>query len=378
MTQTTTQLRQFTSNKPFKLVLSDSLERKIRTYCALSPNREWSGVLFYTFEGDFENGVTIYGNDFYLMDQGNGVHTEFDLNEPEITRYMVFEGLTDNCIGLCHSHNKMSAFFSGEDASTLQQYGNAMNNFVSLVVCNAGQYVARLTRKATINGTETVVSEGTVTTPLFNTQEVAIYPYKRKTTREEKGSYIEYIDLEIEKPEFLFDDACIERFGEISHKCSSEKATTLPGTSFKDFSKKKETIKDLTLFKYWDFEDDEDELSPDILAAVNKIPWTKLNFKGYFAQLMLGSPFAPPVTIESTEINEKYLKRFPNTVDFLFWFESWIDYMVAEFLGECMETRFCDDFSMEDLFLGKLYIEIGRLKFAYKKDMQQTILNRIS
>jgi len=87
----------------FKIVLSEQLETKIRTYCALSPEREWSGVLFYKFEGTtFKNGITISANDMYLMDQGTAAHTEFDLNEPEITRYMVFEGLIDHCIGLIH------------------------------------------------------------------------------------------------------------------------------------------------------------------------------------------------------------------------------------------------------------------------------------
>ena len=38
----------------------------------------------------------------YLMDQGSAAHTEFDLNEPEITRYMVIEGLMHQCIGLIH------------------------------------------------------------------------------------------------------------------------------------------------------------------------------------------------------------------------------------------------------------------------------------
>ena len=58
--------------------------------------------MFYKFEGTFKDGITIYGNDMYLMDQGTAAHTEFDLNEPEITRYMVFEGLTDHCIALIH------------------------------------------------------------------------------------------------------------------------------------------------------------------------------------------------------------------------------------------------------------------------------------
>lgn len=90
------------SPEKYKLILSEQLESKIRMYCALSPEREWSGVMFYKFEGTFKDGITIYGNDMYLMDQGTAAHTEFDLNEPEITRYMVFEGLTDHCIALIH------------------------------------------------------------------------------------------------------------------------------------------------------------------------------------------------------------------------------------------------------------------------------------
>lgn len=45
------------------------------------------------------------------------------------------------------SHNNMSAFFSGTDVNTLLEEGSDLNHFLSLIVCNAGQYVARITRK---------------------------------------------------------------------------------------------------------------------------------------------------------------------------------------------------------------------------------------
>ena len=92
----------YSGDKKSYLDISEALETKIRTFCALSPNREWSGVLFYTFDGDYENEITINADDMYLMDQGSAVHTEFGLNDPAITRYMVMEGLTDHCIGLIH------------------------------------------------------------------------------------------------------------------------------------------------------------------------------------------------------------------------------------------------------------------------------------
>jgi len=45
------------------------------------------------------------------------------------------------------SHNNMAAFFSGTDVNTLLEEGSDLNHFLSLIVCNAGQYVARITRK---------------------------------------------------------------------------------------------------------------------------------------------------------------------------------------------------------------------------------------
>lgn len=112
--QKQTQLLQYSgdSDIPFKMIVSGKLETKIRTFCALSPDREWSGVLFYLFKGNFEDGVTIYANDMYLMDQGSGAHTEFDLDAPEITRHLFMEGLASHCMGLIHSHNRMAKIFA--------------------------------------------------------------------------------------------------------------------------------------------------------------------------------------------------------------------------------------------------------------------------
>ena len=41
----------------------------------------------------------------------------------------------------------MPTFISGTDLSTLQEEGSDMNNFLSLIVNNAGQYTAAITRK---------------------------------------------------------------------------------------------------------------------------------------------------------------------------------------------------------------------------------------
>ena len=41
----------------------------------------------------------------------------------------------------------MSTFFSGTDTATLKEEGRDRNNFVSLIVNNAGSYTAAITRR---------------------------------------------------------------------------------------------------------------------------------------------------------------------------------------------------------------------------------------
>lgn len=377
------EIHPFTSDKPFKLVISEYLERKIRTYCALSPDREWSGVLFYTYEGDFESGVTIFGRDFYLMDQGSGAHTEFDLNKPEITRYMVMEGLINYCMGLCHSHNRMKAFFSGEDTSTLKEYGNAMNNFVSLVVCNDGPYVARVTRKVLIDGKRTINTKGTVTYPLFNSGEKTLNNLDKHEEKDIHEGWIEWVDLEIERPdhEGMVDDF-IERFGEIINK-QVQKTTATP---FKDFefwgpTRGYEEVFQPSLFD-WDtkeassiFENDED-LNPLLRKEIEKVDWTRYRVKNYIGQLLYGTPFAQDIGIKEKTISEMYRKRFRTAMDFSLWFELWLDFVVADFVGDHTIIN-NSNYDTEDLVLGKFFIVIKGYQLYYKKEMLEIILQRL-
>lgn len=315
----------------FKIVLSEQLETKIRTYCALSPEREWSGVLFYKFEGTFKDGITIFANDMYLMDQGTAAHTEFDLNEPEITRYMVFEGLIDHCIGLVHSHNRLASFFSGEDASTLCQYGNEMNNFVSLVVNNAGQYVARVTRKCQLSGTKTTTINGTLASTLFNTEQQESSPVRRNTTESIESTYLEYVNLNVERPSISTADTLV-RFGEINHKCSTSKVS-LPSSVFSN-TKQKEVQGSL-----WD-----DYYGPvgSVASNIEKsevgiIDWNKHGYKEWFTKLLNGSPF--DTTVRGVkELSIRYLKAFETVEKLSDWFEMWFDYMASIY-----DTNWIDD-----------------------------------
>lgn len=132
----------------YKLIIPAEVERKIRFTCQKVWNTEWSGTLFFIHEGSFENDdLVIRCVDIYIMDIGTQAYTEFDMN-PDVIAYMTEHSeLLDCQMGLIHSHNNMSTFFSGTDTATLREEGRDRNNFVSLIVNNAGSYTAAITRR---------------------------------------------------------------------------------------------------------------------------------------------------------------------------------------------------------------------------------------
>ena len=132
----------------YKLVIPTEVERKIRFTCQKVWNTEWSGTLFFTHEGSFENNdLVIRCVDIYIMDIGTQAYTEFDMN-PDVIAYMTeHPELLDCQMGLIHSHAGFQTFFSGTDTNTLREEGKDRNNFVSLIVNNAGTYTAAITRK---------------------------------------------------------------------------------------------------------------------------------------------------------------------------------------------------------------------------------------
>lgn len=132
----------------YKLVIPPFVEQKIRHLCNRIWEKEWSGTLFYTVEGSFEDGsLVVTCADIFVMDIGNATYTEFDMS-PDVMTYMTEHPELMECqMGLIHSHNNMSTFFSGTDTATLKEEGKDRNHFVSLIVNNAGSYTAAITRK---------------------------------------------------------------------------------------------------------------------------------------------------------------------------------------------------------------------------------------
>ena len=122
------------------------------------------------------------------MDIGSSTYTEFDMN-PYVISYMTDNDLLDCQVGLIHSHNNMTTFFSGTDLETLRIEGTDRNNFVSLIVNNAGTYTAAITRKVKSRSIKEELSY-----EFFGDGEV-------QSTEEyvDESVKIEYFNLKIEK-----------------------------------------------------------------------------------------------------------------------------------------------------------------------------------
>ena len=132
----------------YKIVITKEMERKIRFICQKVSQVEWSGVMYYTHTGNFEDGsLTIIAKDLIVLDIGTGGATEFKCSNPDVCTYMIENDLLDCDMGLIHSHNNMATFFSGTDTATLRQEGSDRNIFVSLIVNNEGTYTAGITRQ---------------------------------------------------------------------------------------------------------------------------------------------------------------------------------------------------------------------------------------
>lgn len=177
------------SNTSYKMVLNSYIKRKIEYICRKIWETEWSGVLFYKPEGSFEkNNLVIRCEDLLLLDIGSAVFTEF-ITSPEIAAYLAnHQELLDCQMGLIHSHNLMSTFFSGTDLSTLLDEGKDRNHFVSLIVNNQGSYTAAITRK--VNITNNIDSN--VTYKTFGNSDIKSN-YKYNESKEE----MEYFTLNI-------------------------------------------------------------------------------------------------------------------------------------------------------------------------------------
>ena len=196
------------------------VEEKIRYLIRKFPSTEWSGVLFYTHTGTFENeDLKLTCEDFLPMDLGTGGWTEFKMNE-DVAAYIAENIELFSCeLGILHSHHSLGAFLSGQDIKRIQEDGNDTNCFLSLVVDTRGTYVAALTRKVSTKIKVTKEDLGT-SYQFFGEGEVKVQDEKGPIEGDYiEESYIEYFMLDVEREEVNNPlDYLDARFAEIEKK----------------------------------------------------------------------------------------------------------------------------------------------------------------
>lgn len=194
-------------NGSYKLNLTPYIYEKIRYMCKICNSIEWSGILFYSYKGSFEKGdLNIIAEDFFLMDVGDSGYTEYE-NSPEIAGYMAENPkLIHYNLGIIHSHHNMKAFFSGTDLATLKELGEKRNHIVSLIVNNAEEYCAAITRKIQLE----------YKNAYYNT--FGNIPKKIKNKSISNLEVIEYYNLKIEYPVHQEFESLDKRFEELKDK----------------------------------------------------------------------------------------------------------------------------------------------------------------
>lgn len=335
----------------YKLIITPSLEEKIRFLCARFPANEYSGVLFYDYTGRFEdNSLVLTAKDFCLMDYGSATYTEFN-KSAEICNYMIENDLLGCQQGLMHSHDQMPTFMSSTDLSTLQEEGSDMNNFLSLIVNNAGQYTAAITRKVKHipHVTETLEYEffGDGTINLGTDEYDAVESYE-----------IEYFFLDIEKPTVnigytnLFD-----RINEISNNkvinISSKKENINNNLNLKSNLIIPSTVQEPILEDKLPFEglskpkaevDEEDSID------YNKVKFNNNQLNSITKQLLMGSPIFNPKDLNEwvNKMPTAFSKRFGEGQKGLANYKAFISYFVEFLLTEAFDEDLAEEGYMED------------------------------
>lgn len=128
-----------------KLLITKDFQNQIDLLHRLVGNIEWSGVMFYTTTGIFnEKESVITPKYIFPMDVGNSARTDFEYNEVLLDAYDLFPD-AENCReGIIHTHHSMSAHHSQTDISELQDNAKNYDWYLSLVVDLKQEYKAKI------------------------------------------------------------------------------------------------------------------------------------------------------------------------------------------------------------------------------------------
>ena len=356
----------------YKLIIPSDVEKKIRHLCNRVHSVEWSGTLFYTYSGTYEDGtLEIRCVDIFPMDIGKSAYTEFDMS-PDVIAYMTdHPELLDCQVGLIHSHNNMATFFSNTDLSTLREEGNDRNHFVSLIVNNEGTYTAAITRRI-------IERKVTNTTFSYKTFDNIEKTGTRTTEVEEEVIAYNMLDIikegEVVEPFLEIDERLnVIRKNKDKVKKASTPSTYYPFTPLR-YSEKGEKIKQPTLF-------DEDFLESEPPRKVElehnfSIPASTV--KSITLQLLTGSIAIADVSrIDPVkwagQMEKLFDKRFDNNIQlFDLWAEIMVEFVLTNFIPD-RYARFEEEYISE--LSQEIYMAMDNLpQNKYIKSLQSSLL----
>lgn len=306
----------------YKLIIPDLVQRKIREWCYHFPTKEWSGTLFYTVEGSFEDdSLVITCKDIYVSDIGSAAYTEFDQGA-DIVTYQAMNDLLDCYTGLIHSHNAMATFFSGTDRNTLIEEGMDMPHFLSLIVNNAGVYTAKITRRVSLQ-----ISK--ITYPTFGGES------KSEEVETTVNEYLEAFHLEIDVQEDTsIRDEVVQRIKEIE----AEK-TAVRRTNFSSYTKKEDVPfkREEEVSFAGKFPSQRTPVQPTLFPSEDG-SWVNIEVPQELAQRLLIQLVTGSITtgysdkfdIEkwcSSIMEKAFFRRFPDPQDLDNWLDLYIEFL---------------------------------------------------
>lgn len=129
------------------LIIPEIVEQKIKYICNKINLVEWSGTLFYSIVSgtiDKPDELVLKCEEIYLQDKGTSAHTQFKYGEDILDIYDQYPDLEECKTAMLHSHNSMATFFSGEDMSELTDNCGIYDFYLSLIVNNKGDRLAKI------------------------------------------------------------------------------------------------------------------------------------------------------------------------------------------------------------------------------------------
>lgn len=334
----------------YKIIIPEKVEAIIRETCHEVWQTEWSGILFYKTKGSFgKNNLVVTCVDILPMDIGSVAYTVFDVN-PDIIQYQLDNDLLECHMGLIHSHNNMSTFFSATDINTLCSEGIDRNHFVSLIVNNQGTYSAAITRNVKIDSI--ITDKITYNSFKASTKKDTV---TRKLTRNE----LQYFNLDIVKPNLVVSKSIKARLQSLKKEKELSKIKYNNTIGFKSTSNsftpnnyvpdtRNNIAQQTSLFN--------NPLQPIDVSnntkdSINSAVFSKETISGVLKHLITGNVTSKidtysKVNILISQMVSRFDKTFVDMTQFSNWASSIVDYIIWETTEEGIEFS---DLSEEEL-----------------------------